>query len=90
MNIYKWFKIFNFDEFQESGLVSRLYSVELENIGPKDFLVTQGNLVSVTSEGIILPILLNDKNPFEFESNAVYKNPTTKDVYWGYLQPEES
>lgn len=88
MNIYKWFKIFNYDEFVDSGLVSINYIIELENMGEKEFLVTLGNLISVTHEGIILPILLNDKNPFEFESNAIYKDPVTKDVYWGYLQEE--
>ena len=86
MNIYKWFKIFNHTDFVDSGLVSVTYSPELEDIGVKEFLVTKGNLTSVTHEGIILPILLNDKNPFEFESNAIYKDPETADVYWGYLQ----
>lgn len=86
MSIYKWYKIFNHDDFVDSGLVSVNYEVELEDLGPKEFLATKGNLVSVTHEGIILPILLNDKNPFEFESNAIYKDPDTADVYWGYLQ----
>ena len=86
MSIYKWYKIFNHTDFIDSGLVSVTYEPELEDIGVKEFLVTKGNLTSVTHEGIILPILLNDKNPFEFESNAVYKDPDTNDVYWGYLQ----
>mgnify|MGYP006921309590 CR=1 FL=1 len=90
MNIYKWFKIFNYDEFQALGLVSRTYTKELVDIGIKTFLVTQGNLVSITYEGVFLPIELNDKNPFEFEGFAVYRDPESSDVYFGFLQPEET
>lgn len=89
MNIYKWFKIFNLGTFEELELVSKTYSLELEGIGLKDFLVTKANLTSLTYEGVFLPLDLNDKNPFEFESLAVYVDDN-QDVFLGLLQPEET
>lgn len=85
--IYKWFKIFNLTEFTALGLVSQDISLLLDGVGQKDFLVTQGNLVSITSEGVFMPLNLNSKNPFEFDSRAVYVDADTQNVYFGYLQP---
>lgn len=65
--IYNWFYIFNASEFGLAGLVSRTYTVVLEGIGQKDVLVTQGNYLGITYEGVYLPINFNSENPFKFE-----------------------
>lgn len=88
MNIYKWFKVFNLGEFTDLGLVSQEVTLELDELGLKDFLITQGNLVSITHEGVILPINLNELNPFEFESMAVYLDEDLLDVYIGFLEED--
>ena len=86
--IYKWYFIFNYAEFVATGLVSRTYSVILSGIGAKDILVTQGNYVGLTYDGTFLAIGLNDKNPLEFDSMAVYKDESDN-VFLGFLQADE-
>lgn len=80
--IYKWFKIFNLTEFLATNLVSRTYTIELEGIGVKDILATQGNTNSITYDDVMLSINMNAKNPFEFEGKAVYLSETN-DVWLG-------
>ncbi len=84
---YLWFKIFNKTEFDALGLVSRVYKVNLDGIGVKDILVTKGVNVGITYDGVFLPLQLNDKNPFEFETFAIAVNPAM-DVFLGV--PDES
>lgn len=70
--IYKWFQLFNKTEFEAEGLVSRELTVELQGIGIKTVLITKGNFLSITYEGIMLAVELNDRNPFAFDGVAVY------------------
>lgn len=79
---YTWFLIFNLAEFIATDLGSKTYTLNLDGVGEKDILVTSGNLVSITYEGIVLSINLNTKNPFEFEDHAVYVDDND-DVYLG-------
>ncbi len=72
MTIFDWYFIFNIDEFQALELVSKNYRLILTGIGPKDILVTQGNYTSILYENTFLPLNLNDNNPFEFDSHAIY------------------
>ena len=72
MGNYDWYQIFNLDEFNALGLVSREYEFILDEIGLKTILVTKGNLVSMTYEGVMLSLNLNEKNPFEFDGHACY------------------
>lgn len=69
---FVWYYIFNYDEFLALDLVSRTYDLILNKIGPKSILVTKGNLVGMTYEGVFLPLNLNDINPFAFEDFAIY------------------
>jgi len=78
---YNWFKIFNRTDFLATGLASRTYKLNLEGVGQKDFLVTFGNLVGVTYEGIFLT-LVEGENPFIFEGHALYID-ANNDVFWG-------
>lgn len=70
--MYTWYFIFNYDDFIALGLVSRTYDLILDGIGAKSVLVTKGNLVGITYEGVFLPLNLNDKNPFEMDGHAIY------------------
>lgn len=70
--MFTWYQIFNLSEFEALSLVSKEYTFNLENVGEKTILVTKGNGVSLTYEGIMLMINLNGKNPFEFDDHAVY------------------
>lgn len=82
--MFNWYRIFKLTEFLDTMLVSRVYTLELENIGIKDVLVTNGKTVSITYEDVMLPLNLNGKNPFIFEGKAIYLKPETQDVYLGF------
>ena len=86
--IYDWYKIFNLNEFLALGLVSYTYTVELEQRGLFDILVTHGNLTGMVFEDLYLPIGFNSKNPFEFEDHATYTKENG-DVYLGIAVPDD-
>lgn len=79
---YLWFKIFNLAEFEATGLVSKAYTLDLEGVGLKTVLVTKGNSVSMSYEGVFLPLEMSGENPFEFDSHAIFKDGSD-DVYLG-------
>lgn len=81
--MFNWYRIFNLTEFLATQLVSRTYTLELENVGIKDILATNGKTVSITYDDVMLSINLNGKNPFVFEGKAVYLADATQDVYLG-------
>lgn len=80
--IYDWYLIFNKAEFEALELPSKEYTLNLEDIGEKTILVTQGNFVSILYEGVFLPLEMNTKNPFEFDGHAIYVD-NNDDVYLG-------
>lgn len=79
---YTWFNVFNRIAFQELGLVSKVYTLDLEGIGPKDILVTQGETLGMTYEGVFLSLEMSDENPFAFEGFAIYVD-ASNDVFLG-------
>lgn len=85
--IFDWWKIFNLLEFETAGLVSRTYTLELQDLGVKDIMVTKGNYVSILYEGVFLSLNMNAANPFTFEGHAIYIDGNN-DVYLGIeVQP---
>lgn len=82
--IFDWYKIFNLSAFLQANLVSRTYTLDLEDRGLQSFLVTNGNVVSVTFDGVILSIGMADANPFIFDNRAIFLDSDTQDVYVGY------
>lgn len=80
--MFDWYKLFNKEDFEASGLVSRTLTVELADIGLKSILITKGNLIGITYEGVFLPVNLNGVNPFYFEGYGVYLRDNG-DVYLG-------
>jgi hypothetical protein len=82
---YTWFYVFNTDEFDALGLVSKVYKLILEGRGRTDVLVTKGETFGITyNEEIFLPLNLNSKNPFEFEDMAIYSD-ADNNVFMGFL-----
>lgn len=87
--MFTWYKIFNRIEFEALGLVSRNYIFELGELGEKEILVTKGNGVCITYEGVMLMLNLNDKNPFVFDGHAI-KEAENNDVYLGIEVEDEA
>lgn len=81
---YDWYKIFNKTEFEALGLVSKTYELNLEDIGDSEILFTKGNYISIIYKEVTLVLDLNDKNPFEFDSHAIYIDEND-DVFLGVL-----
>lgn len=71
---FNWFILFNRAEFEGLDLFSRLLTVTLEGIGEKEILITQGNELAITYEGVFLPVNFTDKNPFLKDSLAVFED----------------
>jgi hypothetical protein len=86
--IFDWYLVTNQTEFLAAELVSREVELLLEGIGLKTVLVTRGQFVSITYEGVMLSIGLTDANPFVFEGHAVYLDSATGDIYLG-IEVEE-
>jgi hypothetical protein len=87
--IRDWFNIFNLTEFEATGLVSRTYTWVFPGVGQQDVLVTKGNLVGITYDGVYLAVNLNDRNPYARDGYAVFIDDNTNDVWLGIDQPEE-
>lgn len=90
-NLFNWFLIFNRLEFDLTGLVSRKYSVTLDGIGDKDILVTRGNLLSMTYEGVMVSLDTNPPVDAPFTAPFIFDNlgmmqTTNGDVYLGVLK----
>lgn len=69
---YDWYFLTDLADFIASGLISREFVLNFPTLGLQTILLTSGELVSVTFDNVILPIGLNNKNPFYFDSHAVY------------------
>lgn len=79
---YNWYKIFNRAEFLAEGLVSRELELVLDGIGLATFLITYGNLLSITYGETMLSIGVTEENPFAFDGAAIYVDDA-EDVWWG-------
>jgi len=82
MTTYNTYKIVNLDEFEATGLVSRTIQAVLSGVGLKNILVTKGNLLGITYEGVFLALNVNEKNYLEFDGYAVFLDELN-DVYLG-------
>jgi hypothetical protein len=72
--MFNWYILFNKAEFIAKGLVSFEGEVNIEGVGIKNFLVTQGNLTSIVYDDVLLSIDLNQKNPFRLGEYAVWQD----------------
>jgi hypothetical protein len=80
---YDWYNIFNSVDFASTGLVSRNLDIELEGRGQKSIIITRGNSLGITVDGVFLVVGLNDRNPFSMDGMAVYVDDNNE-VWLGY------
>lgn len=69
--LYDWYRIFNLAAFVATGLVSRKYTYDLEDIGQETFLACSGEGVSVLFRDVFLPVNFEDQNPYTRDEYAI-------------------
>ncbi len=69
--IYNWYLLFNRPDFEATELVSRTLKFFLEDVGNVEILVTQGNELAITYDGVFLPVGFNRENPYAISPYAV-------------------
>lgn len=74
MNTYNWYQIFNTDDFDEEGLISKEYDVNMVGVGIKSILVTKGFSYSIIYSDTLLTVDMGGNNPFEFGGYAIYQD----------------
>lgn len=72
MQNYDWYYLFNLAEFIADNLSSRELTFTFPTLGLVTILITNGNLYSIVFNDVMLPIGLNNLNPFYFGGYAVY------------------
>lgn len=87
MTTYNTYKIFNLDEFEATGLVSRTIQAVLSGIGLKEILITKGNLFGILYDGVFLCLNVNEKNYLEFDGHSIFIDENN-DVHLGIAVPE--
>lgn len=85
---YTWYWLFARAEFESTGLVSRTLTLNLDQIGLKDILITYSQLLGVTYDGVFLALGLNDKNPFEMSGYALYEDE--RGIWLGIAEAEDA
>lgn len=80
--MFSWYILFNKAAFIEKGIVSFDGEVNIEGVGIKTFLVTQGNTTSIVYDDVFLSIDLNQKNPFRLGNYAVWQD-TLNNIWLG-------
>lgn len=88
--ILTWYKTYNLIAFLATSLVSRTKTFPLYNVGDVDITIVNGNLTSIVFDDLagkpkMLPIDLNENNPFVFEGYGVYLDGNN-DIWIGYPQ----
>lgn len=84
---FDWYKIFNKAEFLARDLETLTLDLFLDDIGEAEVLVTVGNELGVTYDGVFLIVGLNDRSPFGRDGYAVYLD-ASDDVWLGIEVPE--
>lgn len=72
--MYDWYNIFSHAEFIASGLVQRTVTPLLDDRGETEILITRGNTVAVKVDDVFLPVEFLDRNPYERDGYAVYRD----------------
>jgi hypothetical protein len=81
--IYDWYKLFNMQEFLDTGLTSREIVQVLVGRGRTTVLVSRGNVVSLTYDGAFMPVNMIDINPFVVSPYASFLD-SGGDVWIGF------
>lgn len=80
---FRWFKIINEIEFLNTGLVILEKNAMLEGIGQKTFIISKGQSVGITCDGVFIPLIF-EAYPMIFEGCALYLDIDTRDIFWGF------
>lgn len=81
--IFNWYLICNLSVF-DTGLISKNFSLELEDIGLKEILLTKGNITSLIYEGVMVsPDLSLDETNFHYRDGIAVDVLDSGDVYLG-------
>jgi hypothetical protein len=83
--MWNWYFIINEQEFLDTGLPSKEVTSFLTGIGQKTFLVTRGNVTSITVDDVMLALGVTNDNPFVFGSRAILLNDDG-DIFYGVPQ----
>lgn len=84
---YDWYRLFNVDDFLATELVSRQLVEVLQDRGRQTFLISRGNLLSITWQGVFLPLEFLDTNPYVDEGMASYV-AADRWAWVGFEKPE--
>ncbi len=76
-----FWKIFNYAEFEATGLVSWSLTLLLGDVGEREILVVRGNVISVVFDGVMLPITVG-ANPYTRDGYTIYRD-ASDDVWLG-------
>lgn len=83
--IFDWFPIFDFVDFEATGLVTEKKTVLLEGKGFIEFLISKGNVISVLYDGEFMPIRFDSKDVYYSNGYAVYyDSELDSQVYLGF------
>lgn len=82
--VYDWYQLFNLTEFVATGLVQRTLVLNLESRGIQTFLLSSGNVVSISYDDGFLPVGFLGRNPYTQGQYAVYKD-LDNNVWFGFL-----
>lgn len=91
---YTWYNVFNEDEFIAEDLISKTVSLNLEDLGTKEMLLTRGNLTCLTYDAggdigkVVLPLDFESQNPYDRDGVALYKD-SAGEVWLGFEIEEE-
>ena len=72
MSRFDWYRLFNHQEFLNLDVPSAEFDVVLDGVGLKTVLVTRGIATSILFDDTFLTINLNGKNPFRYDTTAVF------------------
>lgn len=75
-----WWNLFNYVEFEATGLASRSLTVFLGDLGEREVLIVRGNTISVVFDGVLLPIAFNGANPYTKDGYTIYRDDS--DEVW--------
>lgn len=88
--IYDWYKVINLTEFLALDIPSRNLTLNLQDLGPKEILVTYGVGLGLTYGDVFIPVNMNGYNPYEVNDQATYFDENDTNSYYATYIDEET
>ena len=70
--MWKWFKVFNLNDFDALGVPDFTFTADLADRGLQTYRLLKGYLYSVIVDGLVLTPFLNDRNGFNKDNRSAY------------------